>query len=82
MAVGLARCLQDLAELEQATQLLDAVLASHPDDVAALLEVDLDALRRSEFSLESKLSSDQGRILLALFGLEPLAVIDDTAGAV
>jgi tetratricopeptide (TPR) repeat protein len=48
VAVGLARCLQDLAELEQATQLLDTVLASHPDDVAALLERGRVAVRQAD----------------------------------
>ena len=46
-----------------------ATLTATPD-VAVLLGIDLDALRRSEFSIESKLSSDQGRALLALLGLD------------
>jgi hypothetical protein len=53
-----------------APQLKGQVVLTATPDVAALLGIDLDALRRSEFSLESKLSSDQGRILLALFGLD------------
>ena len=32
--------------------------------------IDLDALRRSEIGIESKLSSEQGRSLLALLGLD------------
>src|SRR5437763_9543125 len=39
-------------------------------EIAALRGIDLDALRRSEFSFESKLSSDHGRVLLALLGLD------------
>ena len=46
-----------------------ATLTATPD-LSALGGIDLDALQRSEFSLESKLSSDQGRILLALLGLD------------
>jgi len=53
-----------------APQLKGQVALTATPDVAALRGIDVDALRRSEFSLESKLSSDQGRILLALFGLD------------
>ena len=53
-----------------APQLKGQVVLTAAPDAAALIGIDLDALRRSEFSLESKLSSDQGRILLALFGLD------------
>jgi large subunit ribosomal protein L24 len=38
--------------------------------VAAIHGIDLEALRRSEIGVESKLSSDQGRALLALLGLD------------
>jgi large subunit ribosomal protein L24 len=38
--------------------------------IGALRGIDLDALRRSEFSIESKLSSERGRSLLALLGLD------------
>ncbi len=38
--------------------------------IAALRGVDLDALARSEIGIESKLSSGQGRSLLALLGLD------------
>ena len=38
--------------------------------IAAMRGIDLDALRRSEFGIESKLSSEQGRSLLALLGLD------------
>jgi large subunit ribosomal protein L24 len=46
-----------------------ATLTATPE-IAALRGIDLDALRRSEFSLESKLSSDQSRSLLVLLGLD------------
>ena len=46
-----------------------AKLAATPE-TAALRGIDFDALRRSEFAVESKLSSDQGRALLALLGLD------------
>jgi hypothetical protein len=46
-----------------------ATLTATPE-LSALGGIDLDALRRTEFSLESKLSSDQGRTLLALLGLD------------
>ena len=38
--------------------------------VAAIHGMDLETVRRSEVAVESKLSSDQGRSLLALLGLE------------
>jgi large subunit ribosomal protein L24 len=38
--------------------------------IGALRGTDLDALRRSEFAIESKLSSERGRSLLALLGLD------------
>ncbi len=46
-----------------------ATLTATPE-LTALRGIDLDALRRSQFSLESKLSSNQGRTLLALLGLD------------
>ncbi len=39
-------------------------------DIAALRGIDLDALRRSEIGIESKLSTERGRSLLALLGLD------------
>ena len=39
-------------------------------ELSALGGIDIDALRRTAFSLELKLSSDQGRVLLALLGLD------------
>jgi hypothetical protein len=38
--------------------------------IAAIRSFDLDALRRSEFGLETKLSSERGRLLLVLLGLD------------
>jgi hypothetical protein len=38
--------------------------------IAALRGIDLDALRKSEFGIESKFSSERGRALLALLGLD------------
>jgi len=39
-------------------------------DAGALRKTDLDALRRSEFGIETKFSSEQGRSLLVLLGLD------------
>ena len=46
-----------------------ATITAKPE-VAAMRGIDLDALQRSEFSIESKLSSERGRSLLALLGLD------------
>jgi AsmA-like C-terminal region/AsmA family len=46
-----------------------ATLTARPD-VAAMRGIDLDALRRSEIGVEAKLSSERGRSLLALVGLD------------
>jgi hypothetical protein len=47
----------------------NATLTARPE-VAALRGIDLDKLRRSEISIESKLSSERGGALLALLGLD------------
>ncbi len=47
----------------------NATLTAKPD-IAAMRGIDLDALRRSEIGIESKLSSEQGRSLLVLLGLD------------
>ena len=60
-----ARAVVDL----DAPQLKGAVTVTAKPAVAALRAVDLDALRRSEVSVESKVSSEQGGALLALLGL-------------
>ena len=53
-----------------------ATLTAMPE-LSALGGIDLDALKRTAFSLESKLSSDQGRILLALLGLDRAVAASD-----
>jgi uncharacterized protein involved in outer membrane biogenesis len=47
--------------------------------VAAMRGIDLDALRHSEISIESKMSSDQGHALLALLRLDRAIAIDGPA---
>jgi large subunit ribosomal protein L24 len=60
-----ARAVVDL----DAPQLKGGVTVTAKPAVAALRAIDLDALRRSEVSVESKVSSEQGGALLALLGL-------------
>lgn len=61
-----ARAVLDL----DAPQLKGVAAIAVTPEIAALLGIDLDALRRSEFSIESKLSSERGGSLLALLGLD------------
>ena len=61
-----ARAVLDL----DAPQLKGITTITAKPEIAALRAIDLDALRRSEFGIESKLSSEQGRSLLALLGLD------------
>ena len=61
-----ARAVLDL----DAPQLKGSATVTATPEIAALRGIDLDALRRSEFGIESKFSSDQGRTLLALLGLD------------
>ena len=56
-----------------------ATITARPE-AAALREIDLDRLRRSEISLETKLSSEQGAPLLALLGLDGALAAGDGAG--
>ena len=56
-----------------------ATIAARPE-VAALREVDLEKLRRSEITLESKLSSEQGASLLALLGLDNMVAVGNGPG--
>ena len=56
-----------------------ATITAKPE-AAALREIDLDRLRRSEISLDSKLSSEQGASLLALLGLDGTLAAGDGAG--
>jgi uncharacterized protein involved in outer membrane biogenesis len=59
------------AELDlDAPQLSGRATLTVAPEVAALRGFDLDALRHSAFSVESKLSSDRGRALLVLLGLD------------
>jgi large subunit ribosomal protein L24 len=46
-----------------------ATITAKPE-VSAMRAIDRDALQRGEFSIESKLSSERGRSLLALLGLD------------
>ena len=46
-------------------------------DVAALRALDIEKLERSEFGIESKLSSPQGGSLLALLGLDRAVAVSD-----
>jgi AsmA-like C-terminal region len=61
----------------EAPQLKGAATLTAIPDLSALSGIDLDALRRTAFSLESKLSSDQGRTLLALLGLDRAVAAGD-----
>jgi large subunit ribosomal protein L24 len=61
-----ARAVLDL----DAPQLKGSATLTAKPALAALRGVDLDALRRGEFAIESKLSSDSGHALLALLGLD------------
>ena len=54
----------------------NATLSAMPE-LSVVGGIDLDALRRTAFSLESKVSSDQGRILLALLGLDRVVAAGD-----
>ena len=62
-----------------APQFKGAVTMTATPDVAALRGIDLDALRRSELSVETRLSSDQGRVLLGLLGLDRAIAAGDGA---
>ena len=61
-----ARAVLDL----DAPQLKGVVTFTAKPDIAAIRAIDLDKLRRSEIGIESKLSSEQGRPLLVLLGLD------------
>jgi large subunit ribosomal protein L24 len=61
-----ARAVFDL----DAPQLKGVATITAKPDIAALQGIDLDALRRSEVVIESKLSSERGGSLLALLGLD------------
>jgi hypothetical protein len=61
-----ARAVFDL----DAPQLKGVVTVTAKPEIAAVRGIDLDALRRSEINVESKLSSDRGSSLLVLLGLD------------
>jgi len=61
-----ARAVLDL----DAPQLKGTATITAKPDIAAMRGIDLDTLRRSEFGIESKLSAERGRSLLALLGLD------------
>jgi AsmA-like C-terminal region/AsmA family len=61
-----ARAVLDL----DAPQLKGVATITAKPDIAALRGIDLDTLRRSEFGIESKLSSERGGALLVLLGLD------------
>jgi uncharacterized protein involved in outer membrane biogenesis len=53
-----------------APQLKGTATITAKPEVAVMRGIDLDVLQRSEFSIESKLSSERGRSLLVLLGLD------------
>ena len=63
---AIARAVLDL----DAPQLTGTATLTAKPDLAALRGFDIDALRRSEIDIDSKLSSPQGRSLLAVLGLD------------
>src|SRR6185312_634650 len=66
--------------LDLDTPLLKGVttIAARPP-VAAIHGIDVDALRRSEVVVETKLSSGQGATLLALLGLDGVVAVGEGA---
>jgi large subunit ribosomal protein L24 len=61
----------------QSSQLKGTIRASATPSAAALRTFDVDALARSELNIESKLSADQSRSLLALLGLDRIIAAGD-----
>jgi large subunit ribosomal protein L24 len=53
-----------------APQLKGTATITAKPDIAAVRGIDLDALRKSEIGIETKLSSERGRLLLVLLGLD------------
>ncbi|WP_315834991.1 AsmA family protein [Bradyrhizobium prioriisuperbiae] len=69
-----------LATLEvDSPQLKGTTRASAQSTLAALQHFDLDALAKGEINVDSKLAADQGRILLALLGLDRALAAGDGA---
>ena len=71
-----ARAVLDL----DAPQLKGTATVTAKPEIAALRGIDLDALRRGEIGVESKLSSPRGGALLALLGLDRAIVAGDGPG--
>ena len=63
-----------------APQFKGSVTVAARPDAAALREIDLDRLRRSEITVESKMSAEQGASLLALLGLNGAVAAADGPG--
>jgi hypothetical protein len=68
-----ARAVLDL----DAPQLKGVITMTAKPDIAAVRGLDLDALRRSEIGIESKLSSERGGSMLALLGLDSTIAAGD-----
>src|ERR1019366_3878572 len=68
-----ARAVFDL----DAPQLKGVATITAKPEIAALRGIDLDALRRSEFGVEAKLSSAQGGSLLVLLGLDRIIAVGE-----
>jgi uncharacterized protein involved in outer membrane biogenesis len=64
----------------EAPQFKGTVTLAAKPDAAALREIDLDSLRRSEITLESKMWAEQGASLLALLGLNSTVGAGDGPG--
>jgi uncharacterized protein involved in outer membrane biogenesis len=60
-----------------AQQLKGVITMTAKPDIAAIRGLDLDALRRSEIGIESKLSSERGGSMLALLGLDSTIAAGD-----
>jgi hypothetical protein len=58
-------------------QLKGAATITATPDIDALRRIDLDTLRRSELGIEAKLSSERGRPLLALLGLDRAVAVGE-----
>jgi len=68
-----ARAVFDLV----APQLKGALKITAKADAAALRGIDIEALRRSQVGLETKLSAERGRALLALLGLDRVVAVGE-----
>jgi uncharacterized protein involved in outer membrane biogenesis len=62
-----------------APQLKGGATVTAKPEAAALRALDLDKLRRSEVTIESKLSSEKGSVLLALLGLDGMVAAEGPA---